>query len=396
MSTLELRFLGEFAVLRDGRPLVLPPSKKTRALLAYLCLEDGRFRREQLCELLWEIPDDPRGSLRWSLSKLRRLIDDDERKRVVADRTYVGVDTSDLTIDVADLRALAQAGPGGAPAAELASAAARYRGNFLEGIEFSGFHDFHSWCVAWRERSVRDCAAVLAELVRRDSHEPEEALPHARALVRLSPYDEASRATLIGLLQAAGQPVEADEQYRLGLRMLKEAGIVSSGALAAARGGRAATAAAAAIPAAVPPRPRSSRSELTGRDDEVASLRDALQTVVETGRAAALLLRGSPGIGKSRILRTLLQAAGARNASVLQAAAFEADAIRPFALWTDALRGRGNADYERVFAATGDVSRDRLFASLAAFVAREVGEHPVVIVFDDVHWCDESSAAALH
>ena len=32
----EIRLFGELAVLRDGRPVALPASKKTRALLAYL------------------------------------------------------------------------------------------------------------------------------------------------------------------------------------------------------------------------------------------------------------------------------------------------------------------------------------------------------------------------
>src|SRR5262245_42285097 len=109
MSGLELRFLGEFAVIRDGHPLTLPPSRKTRALLAYLSLNDRRFHREHLCELLWEIPDDPRGSLRWSLSKLRRLIDD-ERDRVIADRTTVGIDASDIEIDVRSLYGVAANG----------------------------------------------------------------------------------------------------------------------------------------------------------------------------------------------------------------------------------------------------------------------------------------------
>src|SRR6188508_2305255 len=84
MSALELRFLGDLEVVRDGERLELPPSRKTRALLAYLALNRRSFRREHLCELLWEIPDDPRGSLRWSLSKLRRLVDDDDRPRLVA------------------------------------------------------------------------------------------------------------------------------------------------------------------------------------------------------------------------------------------------------------------------------------------------------------------------
>src|SRR5690606_24808202 len=68
MTDLELKFLGELEVLRGGQVLPLPPSRKTRALLAWLALNPKPFRREQLCELLWDIPDDPRGSLRWSLS----------------------------------------------------------------------------------------------------------------------------------------------------------------------------------------------------------------------------------------------------------------------------------------------------------------------------------------
>ena len=37
----------------------------------------GSHRRERLCALLWEGPDDPRAQLRWSLSKLRPLLDID-------------------------------------------------------------------------------------------------------------------------------------------------------------------------------------------------------------------------------------------------------------------------------------------------------------------------------
>ena len=89
MSALTLNLLGGFRVLRDDHELSLPPSKKTRALLAYLALNDREYRREHLCELLWEIPDDPRGSLRWSLSKLRRLVDDESCQRIVANRSHV-------------------------------------------------------------------------------------------------------------------------------------------------------------------------------------------------------------------------------------------------------------------------------------------------------------------
>ena len=399
MMGIELRFLGDFVVLRDGEPLALPPSKKTRALLAYLSLEGRRFRREQLCELLWEIPDDPRGSLRWSLSKLRRLIDDEDCRRIVADRTFVGVDTNDLSIDVTELRTLAGNGLAEAPVEALEDAAARFRGNFLEGMEFSDFHDFHTWCVAERERSIRDRTALLGELVRRLEETPERALAHARTLVGLSPYDEASRSTLIRLLNAAGGTGEADEQYQLGLRMLKEAGIQSTGALLAARQAPRIDnppPAARSAPTPVAPSVQPQRGAVIGRDAELARLHGALEAVTTGGKAAVVFMRGAPGMGKSRLLEALLDAANGQGAFVLRATAFEADAIRPFGLWIDALREFDGEEYERVFGATDIANRDRLFGGLSELIAREAGARPAVVVFDDLHWADESSAAALH
>jgi DNA-binding SARP family transcriptional activator/tetratricopeptide (TPR) repeat protein len=399
MAALQLKFLGDFEVLRDGKPSPLPPSKKTRALLAYLSLQPRRFRREQLCELLWEIPDDPRGSLRWSLSKLRRLVDDRKRTRIVADRSTVGCEIHDASIDVLELRGLVADGLSVASLETLEHAASEYRGNFLEGLEFSNFHDFHSWCVAEREHALRDRAAVLTELVRRLGDEPERALPHARALVGLSPYDERFRAALVRLLNAARQPAEAEEQYQLGLRMLREAGIESSGALLAAR----------RAPRIDRPPPRPSppslpepatrarnRHLLFGREAEIAMITETFEAGVANGRAGLMLLRGAPGIGKTRLMDHLLELSGDRDAFVLRASAFESDAIRPFALWIDALRALGGDYVDAIFGTSDDANRERLFSGLNDLAAEESSTRPVVLLFDDVHWSDESSAAALH
>jgi hypothetical protein len=70
IAMLRIQLLGELAVLRDGAPQALP-SRKTRALLAYL-VATGRPQRG----LLWDVPDDPYGALHWSLSKLRVLVDE--------------------------------------------------------------------------------------------------------------------------------------------------------------------------------------------------------------------------------------------------------------------------------------------------------------------------------
>jgi DNA-binding SARP family transcriptional activator len=399
MAGLELQFLGDFEVRRDGLPLELPPSRKTRALLAYLCLQPRRCRREYLCELLWEVPDDPRGSLRWSLSKLRRLVDDPHQSRIVADRNCVGIDATDVAIDVRALKQMVAGGLTTLATEVIEHAAVCHRGNFLEGLEFSNFHAFHTWCVAEREQSLRNCAALRNELVRRLADDPERALPHARELVGLFPYEELHRATLIRLLNATRQTGEAEEQYELGLRMLKEVGAQSSGALLAAR--RPARVNVAPKPAPVAPLPvtasgRPPGSRLIGRDAEVRRVTEIFEQGVVHSRSGLMLLAGAPGLGKTRLLDHLLERARERDAFVLHAAAFESDAIRPFALWIDALRTLGRGDVEAIFGSGDDRSRDHLFAGLSELAAQESADRPVVLIFDDVHWCDESSAAALH
>ncbi|NIC05916.1 hypothetical protein [Billgrantia bachuensis] len=231
MNALALNLLGDLEVIRDGQVLALPPSRKTRALLAYLARHSRPLSREHLCDLLWELPDDPRGSLRWSLSKLRRLVNDADRSRLKADRLGVSLDTTDIDIDVIDLHALCQEGLATADIEVLEYAACRYRGPFLEGLELDRFPDFHAWCLTEREAAMRAQTNLLTTLVGRLADKPERALPHAHAWVRLAPFDEAARAWLVRLLLALHRPREAERQLQLGTRLIREAGLPLNGQL---------------------------------------------------------------------------------------------------------------------------------------------------------------------
>ena len=79
---LRICLLGELRVLRCGNPVALPASKRSRALLGYLVGVGRAESRQALCDLLWDGPDDPRAELRWSLSKLRPVVDDAGATRI--------------------------------------------------------------------------------------------------------------------------------------------------------------------------------------------------------------------------------------------------------------------------------------------------------------------------
>jgi DNA-binding SARP family transcriptional activator len=378
MAELELKYLGEFEVLKDGQAVKLPPSRKTRALLAYLSLNPRRFRRDFLCELLWEIPDDPRGSLRWSLSKLRRVIDEKDHQRIVADRTFVEVDVTGVSVDALELQALTGSGLREVSLENLEDAASRYRGNFLEGMDLPNFHEFHAWCIAEREQVSRAQAALLKELVNRLRDAPDRRLPYARALVSVSPYDEMLRAELIRTLVSLEHNDEAEQQFKLGLRMLKEVGVAPTGAMHAATHRAQSQQVVCGLDSSAPTRRAEvklkieSASGLVGRNDEAEALANLLGEVQEKKAARFGLIRGEPGMGKTRLVETVTALARGKGASVLSASAYESESIRPFALWIDALHRHNSATSEEIFADSETGNRDRLFDGLSKFDGRNL------------------------
>ena len=112
-SALSVRILGPGSVARNGLPVALPRSRKVRALLAFLTLEPGPVSRSRLCDLLWDVPNDPRGELRWCLSKLRSVLDDPDRRRVLGTgQSLVSLDLSDCRVDALEVERLLTAGLG--------------------------------------------------------------------------------------------------------------------------------------------------------------------------------------------------------------------------------------------------------------------------------------------
>ncbi|MGB8332566.1 MAG: BTAD domain-containing putative transcriptional regulator, partial [Polyangiales bacterium] len=209
VAALQVQVLGPLSVRRDGMPVRLPQSKKTRGLLAYLAITGRAHRRDRLCALLWDVADDPRGALRWSLSKIRPLVDFDSERLLVADRESVQLRLSATALDWNWIRSELAPGMESLSVERLCNLESVFHGELLEGLDLIDFDEFSAWCAAEREHARKLHARILQTLIERLEATPTDALPHARELVRIDPLNEEARAQLIRLLALAGRPAEA-------------------------------------------------------------------------------------------------------------------------------------------------------------------------------------------
>ncbi len=226
-STLKLRLLGPLRIERDGDHVGLPPSKKARALLGYLAITGRDHRRQQLSELLWDVADDPRGGVRWCLSKLRALLDETEHSRVIADRESVRLELGDVDVDLHRARA-ARAGLPTLGTDSLIELAELFHGDLLEDLDLPDFEQYQAWLTAARGDCRQLRIAVLSEVASRLQDDPERALPFVRDLVRLCPTDTGLHLQLFELLERTGRHREAEQQIEVGRRGLADRGIDDS------------------------------------------------------------------------------------------------------------------------------------------------------------------------
>jgi class 3 adenylate cyclase/tetratricopeptide (TPR) repeat protein len=166
-------------------------------------------------------------------------------------------------------------------------------------------------------------------------------------------------------------------------------------------------------------RPSDLKAQLVGREEEVAMLRQGFQRVVREGRPALVTILGPAGTGKSRLVREFFSyidsleqvvfwregrclAYGNTSYSAL------ADSIKAHCeLLEDDASGQLRAKVERAVAdlfggegpldevlalvgggAETEMVREQLFDGWRRFLEKMAQRHPLVLVWEDIHWAD--------
>ena len=326
--SLAIKLLGKLEIRRGGRALPLPPSRKTRALLAYLAATHQAHSRAHLCEMFWEGPDDPRAALRWSLTKIRALLDDEHAQRLVADHERARLEDSDVEVDLLAIHRELGSSPARATTETLKRAAERFGGEFLDGLDLPECYRYHEWWTAEREsiRTLR--VTVLSNLVDRLRETPEAALAYARARLLVDPFAEPAHIAVIELLSALGRVRDALQQYESCRRMLE--GQLGARPSAALERARAAVSGSRQAPddirsPAAPAEPVPAARPLFGRGVERDQIRERVAAAAAGRSRDVLWITGEPGIGKTRLLEEVASQVRAAKGIVLAGRAYEAE-----------------------------------------------------------------------
>ncbi len=422
---LYIHLLGQLTIVYpvNYENLTAQISRKSRALLVYLAATDQPVNRAALQILFFPQANDPAGSLRWHLSRIRRTLG----KEVLVE-TAVGLSLNPQLVWV-DSRAfdqimaqpLAQADPD-----ELRRVLALYQDEFLTGLVLPDSPEFELWLLGRRAHYRRLALSgwrYLAEQSAGAGH-IDEAIDWLQTLLQHEPLQEEAHTRLIRLYTQTGQRQAALRQYELCTELLRaELAVEPTAELQLlyqeVRHGRFPS--PAPQPAVAAPARLQSPTGFVGRRDELSRL-TALTKQAAQGQGHVLLLAAPAGGGKTRLVQEF---AWNSTVTLLTGCCYESTRHLPYHPWLEILAQRlvdlPSAHLEQFprfwlerlawllpplatrlgLAVTPPVAEgeaEQLWLAMAhlLFAQTEPESDPVLLFVDDLQWADEASLRLFH
>jgi DNA-binding SARP family transcriptional activator len=407
---LRVRLVGELCVELGERKLEPIASRRARSLLAWLAYHPGLHPRSRVAAVFW--PDvldaSARASLRTTLATLRRELGEAGAGQIVAERDRVGiVEGPEVWVDLWEAERMAAEG-------RLRDALELRDGELLTDLD-------DEWVLEERRvhrGRVEELLVALGDAAE-EGGDADAAVGYARRRLELDPVSEEAARVLMRRLARSGEraaAVAAYDAFRVALR--EGLGMAPSAETRALVEELRTDAGAGGLETRALPLPgaliRAEQAPLVGRRESLAVLRAAWRRA-SAGAAAAVMLAGEAGSGKTRLLIELAGEAHAAGATVLAGRCPEdggvafapfAEALRPYVAashaalpeWVVAELARLLPELSAETSAPEGAAQDarhRLFEAVAAAIARAAQRTPLLLIVEDLHWADPATVQML-
>jgi DNA-binding SARP family transcriptional activator len=399
-ARLEVRLLGAPEVILDGRRLSAFNSPRLLRFLAIIAIRRDVQHRSRLAFELW--PDSSEHQARTNLRKLlhefRHSLPDIGEFVEIDNEIVRWIPAGPSEVDVLRFREAIAVG-------DTELAARLYSGDLLPVC-------YDDWVLSERAKLRAEAYGALVRLTKEAAGRgnPNETIKHARRVVELEPTDETAVRIQMEAHLTLGDSAAALRAYHRCAEVLDRALGVAPGAelQATYRQLRART----ATPKRLHGEDQApfAESPFVGRELEMNQLNEAWNSVQENG-AHLVVVTGEPGIGKSRLAVEFGERVRAEGYAVAAARAYEAAGRLPWGPVVDLLRSdalRSHIDtLDTVWRAelarflpelrdtaqppglsqSGDLAqRHRSFDALNRAIT--AGDHPRLLIVDDLQWCD--------
>ncbi len=421
---LHIRLLGDFSLLYNDQPITSLNTPRLQSLLAYLSLHrDGPQQRQHLAFLFW--PDATEAQARNNLRQLVHQL----RQAFPAVDHFLQSDTSSLRwrldtpfhLDVAEFDQALQRADEAARHNDLRGQQSTLKeaDNLYRGALLPSCYD--DWIVPERERLRQDHLQALEQLLRlfERQGDPVTAIQYTQRLIRIDPLSEDFYRRLIRLHVMNNDRASALRVYHTCAATLqRELGIEPDPATRAVYEqllhSEATTAPASrAAPTFV------GAPTLIGRQPQWERLHQAWQRAIDSG-PHLVLVSGEAGIGKSRLAEEFLEWADQQGIVTARTRSYAAEGQLSLGPVTDWLRSEGLRGHleqidtvwltevarilPELFAERPDIphyepvteygQRQRFFEALARAIL--AAPQPLLLVIDDLQWCDPETLEWLH
>ncbi|MCG8449921.1 MAG: hypothetical protein MI725_10120 [Pirellulales bacterium] len=215
-SSIQVQLFGDYRICRKAGQDITPRSKKSRAIVAYLCLSSsGTETREKLRSLVWSSRGEKqaRDSLRQTLATLKRDLRDSGGSEILhANRDKVSLLLDSVTIDAREVRTLATSeNPG-----DWEKLPELCKGELLADLEVED-PAFNEWLLVERMRYQDLLRASLERLLEHHTTAANlrAAADTARRLLDVDCTHEEAHRVLMQSYAARGDNASAVRQYQI-------------------------------------------------------------------------------------------------------------------------------------------------------------------------------------